>query len=80
MLLQKLQSKYTENKDPLFPNQGGIQLCSAVPFSSLCFPKVLRSKYSKSVGSKILNSVILFVLVEPFFLEPLTYFTREDTE
>lgn len=37
MLLQKLQSKYTENKDPLFPNQGGIQLCFAVPFSSFCF-------------------------------------------
>ena len=67
MLLQKLQSKYTENEDPLFPNQGGIQLCYAVPFSSLCFPRALRSRYSKSVGSKILNSVILFVLVKSFF-------------
>ena len=67
MLLQKLQSKYTENEDPVFPNHGGIQLCSALPFSSLCFPKALRSMYSKSVGSKILNSVILFVLVKSFF-------------
>ena len=39
MLSQKLQSKYTENKDPLFSNQGGKSTLFYGAFLFTLFPQ-----------------------------------------
>ena len=58
---------YGKYRPPLSKSRWNSTLFRSAFLFTLFPPKALRMRYSKSVGSKILNSVILFVLAESFF-------------